>query len=371
MATLQSTAGSTTPPPKFVVPKRSPPTSPQSYRPPFPPDRSSTFSSSSGSSSHSSSSRHTEVPHPVTQSSTFPSPLLNSEVRGPKGYTPLNDPPLSAKAKGKKRATVDGWIDLERGVGSDDPRYRHDHLEEDESQPSIEQEESEEMNARGWDPVGQDYTSRQTDQSYPPPLSEAEQEEKRIADNLAMWKERELSRRRAARESKMLRSSGSINRGSLSDSSFTDSLSFSTGLRLGSRSGSISRNSRWSFWGGAGASIKENPESNQTIPHAYTHPHPGSHPEPNLNSNARSQPTLKTPMSPTSPGPISPDFEYRGQQWMGGAGSDGQDQVQGRTRPMRTLGFWESWCGTGRDEAPGEIGEDDGDDQVGKTNPFE
>lgn len=51
---------------------------------------------------------------------------------------------------------------------------------------------------------------------------------------------------------------------------------------------------------------------------------------------------------------------------MGGAATGGRS-----ARRRRTLGFWESWCGTGRDEAPGEEGEDDVDDQVGKTNPFE
>lgn len=176
------------------------------------------------------------------------------------GYTPLNDPSVgssTSKFKGKGRAKNQGWVDLERGGGGELTGQEAEKLE---------------MVNEGWERLDESTSGPSTAglSEYPPPLamSEEEKEEKRIAEvrsfarssrlrhgsrwrvdrsrtrdglltvatpalprpsqNLARMHEKDLARRRAARESKYLKSHAG---------------------RAGSGSSAGSRK-RWSLFGG-------------------------------------------------------------------------------------------------------------------------
>jgi hypothetical protein len=118
-----------------------------------------------------------ERPTPPQQSPNPPVAAYLSQSSAeaePKGYTPLNDMSVSARAalKGKGRAQNQGWVDLERGGEAG----------------SLVDDEEHDMVKDGWDRVEGTETVRSPPTSdlaeYPPPLAmtEEEREEKRIAD---------------------------------------------------------------------------------------------------------------------------------------------------------------------------------------------
>ncbi|KAL7423969.1 hypothetical protein Q5752_001554 [Cryptotrichosporon argae] len=228
-----------------------------------------------------------------------------------------------------------------------------------------------------------------------PPVNEAEDEERRIRDNLAQLAARDQARRRAARLSRQIPSSPDPN--TLSPVSSGSSAGRSRPLsaitegvsRRSSILGTIS-----SVLGGGGAQKKAwDGELPMSAPATgvYTNPYdppappsfpaaprmtvtppttsPFLDPEPRLSSS-----TIRAdPISPTSP--TEAGFTYGGPGWRGGQAQAAARASEQGARPTHNYReghgekWWHALCAWG-DDLDGGHGTDNGD-QAGRTNPFE
>ncbi|WVQ78280.1 hypothetical protein IAT38_000365 [Cryptococcus sp. DSM 104549] len=264
-----------------------------------------------------------------------------------------------------------------------------------------------------------------------PPLNEAEAEEKRIQDNLARFAAKDMARRRAARESRLLAASP----GGSNPSSPRSSMSVSSAARrpLSFMGTANKRSSMMGLVEGlwSGGAKKDEPELPMAHPRGsheapYANPYdtqPTFSPAPRMTvsptsasarspfadpisgpssstsspsapappplasaSNSRRRPSLISPSphdSPRSAGnsPLtsptdSTGFAYGGPTWRGGQAQAVADNAQegDDVDPPRRRGperWWHALCAWG-DDLDG--GHDDGNgrgNQAGRTNPFE
>ncbi|WVQ71698.1 hypothetical protein IAR50_001239 [Cryptococcus sp. DSM 104548] len=240
-----------------------------------------------------------------------------------------------------------------------------------------------------------------------PPISEAEEEERRIQEHLSRLAAKDTARRLAARNSKMLPPSPAPASSPRSSGSFSlrRPLSMLTSAKRGSVMGSID-----GLFGRREEPVGElpmtRPQSSET---AYTNPYDSQPPlspvprpiaspisptarspfadpfppPPTLAGNER-RPSLVTGISTDSPrgGPrsltsspaISPTeetgFAYGGPTWRGGQGVRAQaiEEEAPRRGPDR---WWHALCAWGDDLDGGHDVSESNDGQKGRTNPFE